>query len=112
MSTVPEIQIRKVQMRRDLPSQWVLNNPILADGEFGIERTLGAGFNTPSQFKIGNGVTRWNDLPYSSLIGPPGPSASVSTDAGNKITLGTDGGVFVMGDDDTDLVSYYADSKN
>ena len=43
--------------RRDPKDVWTLKNPILENGEHGYEEDTG-------KFKIGNGLTRWNDLPY------------------------------------------------
>ncbi len=45
----------KIQLRRDLSTNWTANNPLLLNGEIGIETdTL--------KFKIGNGSQRWNSL--------------------------------------------------
>jgi len=60
---MPFIQL---QFRRDTASNWTSNNPILASGEMGIET------NT-ALFKLGDGTTRWNLLPYGGLQGPTGP---------------------------------------
>ena len=49
----------KIVLRRDVESQWQSINPVLADGEMGLER------NT-KRFKIGDGATPWNSLSYSS----------------------------------------------
>jgi hypothetical protein len=59
---MPFIQL---QFRRDTASNWTTNNPILASGEMGIET------NT-ALFKLGDGTTRWNLLPYGGLQGPTG----------------------------------------
>jgi len=59
---MPFIQL---QFRRDTSSNWTTNNPILASGEMGIET------NT-ALFKLGDGTTRWNLLPYGGLQGPTG----------------------------------------
>lgn len=45
------------QFRRGTTEQWAIKNPILGAGEPGIAVDSG-------QFKIGNGVLGWNDLPY------------------------------------------------
>lgn len=73
MATIPDkILIRQIQMRRDTPDNWNLHNPVLADGEFGVERIPESDPLNPSQFKIGNGVLSWSDLPYAGLVGPSG----------------------------------------
>ena len=47
-----------VQQRRDTASNWSTENPVLLDGEIGIETdTLKA--------KIGDGTTAWNSLSYA-----------------------------------------------
>lgn len=54
----------RIQIRRDTASNWTSVNPILADGEIGLERDT-------SQFKIGNGTAAWSSLPYGGIQGPP-----------------------------------------
>jgi len=48
-----------IQFRRDSASQWDTFNPILLDGEIGIETDT-------QRFKLGNGLTQWANLPFSS----------------------------------------------
>lgn len=48
----------QIQKRRDISLNWFTVNPLLADGEEGIEKDTGFS-------KIGNGIDRWNSLPYS-----------------------------------------------
>lgn len=47
----------QIQLRRDTSANWTSTNPILAQGEMGYET------NT-RKFKVGNGTTAWNSLPY------------------------------------------------
>jgi hypothetical protein len=61
----------KIQLRRDIKSNWEAGTKTLVDGEMGIEfpndfdaMDPHAG-EYPPRFKIGPG--NWNDLPYSSL---------------------------------------------
>ena len=61
---MPHIQI---QFRRDTSVSWTAANPILASGEMGIELDT-------QQFKIGDGHSRWVNLPYGGIQGPPGPA--------------------------------------
>jgi Major tropism determinant N-terminal domain len=49
----------KIQLRRDLAASWANINPILAQGEPGAELDTG-------KMKLGDGVTAWNQLPYTS----------------------------------------------
>ena len=60
----------RIKMRRDSTSNWLNNNPVLADGELGIEQSNG----NIDKIKIGDGVTAWNLLGY---YGSGGTSASL-----------------------------------
>jgi hypothetical protein len=66
----------RVQIRRDPSNKWVVNNPILLNGEFGYE-------NDTTLMKIGDGATPWNYLPYWKVstggIGPTGATGPVPT---------------------------------
>ena len=56
--------MERIQLRRDSALGWSTNNPILASGEIGIKLSP-----TPAQivlFKIGDGITAWNSLPYQN----------------------------------------------
>jgi hypothetical protein len=69
----------KIQLRRDIAANWVANNPLLLNGEIGIETdTL--------KFKIGNGTQRWNAI--SSYALKPGVANGVATlNSDGKIPL-------------------------
>jgi len=54
--------ISQIQHRRDTTANWVLHNPILAEGELGIEFYD----NNIIKIKIGNGINTWNELTYLS----------------------------------------------
>lgn len=69
--------IKYHQFRRGTAAEWAATNPILLAGEMGYERdvplTTEASADTydysdpafgSGAIKIGDGVTRWNDLPY------------------------------------------------
>ena len=47
----------RIQLRNDLAINWTTKNPVLAQGEVGIE-------NDTMKMKIGDGVTHWNLLNY------------------------------------------------
>jgi hypothetical protein len=49
--------VRRIQVRRDLASQWESLNPSLAQGEIGMDLTN-------RRMKCGDGFNSWNDLPY------------------------------------------------
>jgi hypothetical protein len=50
---------KRIQLRRDTDANWAAANPVLLEGELGIE--IDASRN---RIKIGDGTTAWNDLPY------------------------------------------------
>ena len=48
----------QIQIRRDTEANWGSENPVLADGEIGYDKTN-------NKFKIGNGVDVWDDIEFS-----------------------------------------------
>ena len=56
-----------IQLRRDNAADWTSVNPILHEGEPGVELDTG-------KYKIGDGSTAWVDLDYAIdvVVGPPG----------------------------------------
>ena len=69
----------KFQLRRDTAANWTSTNPVLLQGEPGYDTTHNC-------LKIGNGGSRWTDLPYLSncgggggggYTGPTGPPSTV-----------------------------------
>lgn len=65
--------ISRFQHRRDQAAVWTSVNPILLDGEVGIE-------SDTRSFKVGNGVSSWNDLPYYLTSSAVRGQASKMTD--------------------------------
>lgn len=63
---------RKIQFRRDSAANWTSENPIMSQGEMGIE------LDAPNKFKIGDGANAWNDLPY--FAGAVGAAEDVTYD--------------------------------
>lgn len=67
-----------IQQRSGTAAEWTTADPVLAEGEMGVELdTL--------KFKIGDGVTAWTGLEYSSgarglqgIQGPMGPASPVT----------------------------------
>jgi len=57
----PATQLTSVKIRRGLATTWSGVNPILDVGEFGYE-------SDSTQFKFGDGVRRWNSLPYATTL--------------------------------------------
>ena len=62
----------RIKLRRDIAANWTQNNPVLAEGEPGLELDTG-------KIKYGNGTTPWNSLDYS------GGGAASLTDEGNVV---------------------------
>lgn len=78
----------RVQFRRDTASAWTTANPILSQGEVGYE------YDT-AKFKVGNGITAWNSLPYSS--GPTGPVGPANSLVVGSVSAGTSAGASITG---------------
>jgi len=79
---MPFIQL---QIRRDSLANWVSNNPVLASGEMGINLDT-------YQYKLGDGVKTWIQLPYAGIAGPTGaPGASISSGTGATGVTGSIG---------------------
>ncbi|PKP11947.1 MAG: hypothetical protein CVU09_00165 [Bacteroidetes bacterium HGW-Bacteroidetes-4] len=57
----------KIQIKRGTAAAWTALNPVLADGQQGLETDT-------NKLKIGDGVTAWNSLPYFG--GESGPSVA------------------------------------
>ena len=84
-----------IQFRRGVAAEWAAVNPILAEGELGTELDT-------NLFKIGDGVTAWDVLPYAQrglkgdkgdqgIIGPTGNTGAVSTVPGPQGLTGAPG---------------------
>jgi len=76
----------RIQVRRDTAANWTAANPILAEGEFGYERST-------KRHKIGDGTTAWTSLVYqapdASGLGTAATHAATDFDvagAANAIT--------------------------
>ena len=52
------LNIKNIQLRHDTALNWDTVNPILLEGELGVELIT-------YKFKFGDGVTQWTGLPYS-----------------------------------------------
>ena len=48
----------RLVLRNGTSEQWAEANPVLLKGELGVE-------NDTNRFKIGDGITAWDELPYS-----------------------------------------------
>ena len=67
----------QIQIRRGLASAWTTANPVIAEGELCVELDTG-------RFKIGNGVTAWNGLAYST--GPQGATGFQGSTGASGVT--------------------------
>jgi hypothetical protein len=50
----------QIQLRRDTAANWTSSNPVLAQGELGIE-------SDTLKLKVGDGSTTWNALAYLTI---------------------------------------------
>uniref|UniRef100_A0A6C0AQL9 Uncharacterized protein n=1 Tax=viral metagenome TaxID=1070528 RepID=A0A6C0AQL9_9ZZZZ len=61
------------QPRHDTSGNWnLVYNPVLQSGELGVDLSL-------RQFKFGDGVNTWINLPYQGSTGSTGPAGSTGT---------------------------------
>ena len=56
---------KRIQLRRDISTNWENINPILAQGEIGVDLSV-------KNFKIGDGAARWEELDYAIVSGKLG----------------------------------------
>ena len=99
---------RRIQLRRDTATNWSSTNPVLAQGEIGIDLTN-------NKLKIGDGTSNWNTLgywddkepsgfdgTYNSLSGKPEIPTAVS-DLTNDLGYITSANLNVITPDDTEI---------
>lgn len=78
----------RIQFRRDSSANWTLNNPILSEGEVGLELDTG-------RLKFGNGVDGWNTRPYSNeTFSGPAVISSSGTQATFRVIQTGSGNAF------------------
>ena len=78
MAETLKVMASRIQIRRDTDANWTASNPILAQGEIGYDiDSLGT---NNSLYKIGDGISDWNTLPYQSTGGGGGSVDSVTGD--------------------------------
>ena len=53
----------QIQLRNDTAANWTSADPVLAQGEMGLE-------SDTRLFKIGDGVNNWSDLQYGAVALP------------------------------------------
>lgn len=69
-----------IQYRRGNAAEWAQANPILREGEPGYE-------TNSRRHKIGDGESRWAELPYQGSSGGGGTSSSVEEDPSDPGTF-------------------------
>ena len=128
MATDPQVLIKQIRLRRDTLVNWERVNPILAGGELALELPASPNPGNLFRHKIGDGVTRWLDLPWAGLVGPKGEKGDkgdkgekgdkgdpgvveISSNANNRATLDNDGKLFVP-EITTDPLAWYILSKS
>jgi hypothetical protein len=80
-----------IQVRRGTASEWRIANSTLSAGEWGFE-------TDSKRYKIGDGLTSWNSLPYSSILpsssdlsGVSGIGVSFTANSGVPVTIAVTG---------------------
>ena len=73
-----------IQLRRGTAVEWVGSNPILAEGEIGVETDT-------KKLKVGDGLTVWLSLPYITLT--PAAAANLYAPIANPTFTGTVAGI-------------------
>jgi hypothetical protein len=91
----------RIQIRRDSSQNWSINNPVLLQGEFGLETNTNC-------LKVGDGQTEWNSLPYlicgSGDLDIIGPNNDVIVQGATGIKF-TGPGVTVTSSGDVGIVN-------
>lgn len=101
-----------LQIRNDAAADWLTRNPVLAEGEYGLE-------SDTFLLKIGDGVRTWDNLPYLNKLhskyfkqmtdGSLTFSDQFAADINNLIAAAGGSVHFVINDDptaDTDPINY------
>lgn len=91
----------RIQLRRATAAHWASSNPVLAIGEMALETDT-------DQFKIGDGATAWNALPYGGIQGPTGAAGPT----GPTGATGTTGAVGPTGPSASNAVQVYSGTSN
>ena len=95
-----------MKQRRDTFANWAAENPVLLDGELGIVS------DDPNLYKVGDGSTAWNALPFRGFDGTlaqelgTSPNAVISqkvvseklSELSEKVNELDKGEAYIMGD--------------
>jgi len=93
--------LNRIQIRRDTPNQWTSVNPILAQGELGIELNISG-----NKIKIGNGINHWSELSY---FGGGGGESPLSIFAESPISYNNSTGV--ISHINSDIIRHVTDTQ-
>ena len=101
----------QMKQRRDTKANWAATNPVLLDGELGIVS------DDPNLYKVGDGATAWNDLPFRGFDGTLAQELGTSPNAvisqkivSEKLTeLESDLGTY---SEQRDYIRVYLDANN
>lgn len=69
----------QIQIRRDTAANWASSNPILAQGEPGLDLTT-------DQIRIGDGTSNWADLPVA-MLSATAVAALITAAQGTPVTV-------------------------
>lgn len=81
----------KLQLRRGTASEWTSADPLLSEGELGLETDTG-------KFKVGDGVNNWTELAYSSGVQGPTGATGATGEAGAAGAVGATGATGATGE--------------
>ena len=91
---------QRIKFRRDTEANWALYNPVLEAGEPGY--VLDSEGASTSLIKIGDGISRFSELPYLATIISTDGSSGGSTCASSPVTItvssDTSGGLYTTSD--------------
>lgn len=79
-----------IQIRKDTAANWTSVDPILADGEIGMED------GTPIAIKIGDGITAWTSLAYWSSGGGGGAAPVLVSVSSNYTALAAANTIYLI----------------
>ena len=96
----------RIQHRRGTASEWTTANPVLAEGELGLETDT-------AKWKIGDGATAWTSLGYANQVvaGPASVSNSGASPALTITNTGSGNSLVVEDSASTDSTPFVIDAS-
>jgi hypothetical protein len=82
--------IRRMFQRRGTAAEWIAANPVLGEGEIGIELHSGESPAVVPLWKVGDGVTEWTWLPYMGVLPDGNYGDIVVSNSGRTVTIAND----------------------